>query len=395
MGILCGCEKNRLYSLGSNSFNDHKALIQLFQNPKTKIPLWIERMTLRLQAYYFDLKFTKGEFNISDYTSRHPVDKIAQKNNCEEYLNIVVTRATPKAISIEEIKPKTKSDRLMQNLIRFNHCHKIKEPEFQNDDITLLKRYEWMKNELTVSEKNDLILKDNCIILPNTLQSVAVQFKEHLGIVKTKSLLRTKVYFPNIDKMVENLIKDCISCQAIGKQNKPAKLNIMPVPERICQEINIDYLGPLPNGKYILVTIDQRSRHPEVVLVSSSSADQLLLSLDRILSSYGLPEVIITDNGPPFNSQAVKDYMLSHAIKHRRITPSWPQANAEAERFMQSLKEILKAAYIEKVEWRRAVYEFLSQYRHTPHCTTKIFPSEMMFNRKVRHIIPDQFHQSK
>ena len=183
-------------------FNDHKALIQLFENPKSKIPLRIERMTLRLQAYDFDLKFTKGELNISDYTSRHPVDKIAQKNNCEEYLNFVVTHATPKAISIEEINQETKSDRFMQNLanlIRFNHSHKIKEPEFQNNDIILLKRYERMKNELTVSENNDLILKDNRIILPNTLQSVAVQLahKGHLGIVKTKSLLRTKVYFPN------------------------------------------------------------------------------------------------------------------------------------------------------------------------------------------------------
>ena len=48
-----------------------------------------------------------------------------------------------------------------------------------------------------------------------------------------------------------------------------------------------------------------------------------------------------------------------------------------------------------KVEWRRAVYEFLSRYRHTPNCTTKISPSEMMFNRKVRHTIPDQLHQSR
>ena len=59
-------------------FNDHKALIQLFENPKSKIPLRIERMTLRLQAYDFDLKFTNGEFNISEYTSRHPVEIIVK-----------------------------------------------------------------------------------------------------------------------------------------------------------------------------------------------------------------------------------------------------------------------------------------------------------------------------
>ena len=97
--------------------NNHKALIQLFENPKCKIPLRIEGMPLRLQAYDFDLKFTKGELDISDYTIRHPVDQIAQRNKCEEYLNFVITHATPKAISIEEIKQETKCDRVMQNLI--------------------------------------------------------------------------------------------------------------------------------------------------------------------------------------------------------------------------------------------------------------------------------------
>ena len=53
----------------------------------------------------------------------------------------------------------------LANLIRFNHWHTITALELRNDDITLLKRYEKMKNELTVSENNDLILKDNRIIL--------------------------------------------------------------------------------------------------------------------------------------------------------------------------------------------------------------------------------------
>jgi hypothetical protein len=54
LGILYGCEKNRLYLLGRSFtvFNDHKALIYLFENPRSKIPLRIERMALRLQVRF-------------------------------------------------------------------------------------------------------------------------------------------------------------------------------------------------------------------------------------------------------------------------------------------------------------------------------------------------------
>ena len=55
---------------------------------------------------------------------------------------------------------------------------------------------------------------------------------------------------------------------------------------------------------------------------------------------------------------------------------------------MSSLKKIATAAFTEKKERKRETYKFLFSYRNSPHSTTKVPPAEMMFQRKLRYLIP-------
>ena len=63
----------------------------------------------------------------------------------------------------------------------------------------------------------------NRIVIPESLQDRAIilAHEEHKGIAKTKRLLRERVWFPNIDKKIENLLFKCTSCQLNNKGNKP------------------------------------------------------------------------------------------------------------------------------------------------------------------------------
>ena len=72
----------------------------------------------------------------------------------------------------------------------------------------------------------------------------------------------------------------------------------MQTPQHVWQCLKIDYLGPMPNGSYVLAVIAQRS----VKFVTNTSANQLTPCLERMFSIYGIPETIVTDNGPPFKS---------------------------------------------------------------------------------------------
>ncbi|XP_057290865.1 uncharacterized protein LOC130613554 [Hydractinia symbiolongicarpus] len=368
LSIVYGCKKDRLYLIAREFtiFNDQKALVNLLSNPKSTIPLRIERLTLRLQGYNFTIKHVKSAENISDYASRYPhtFSDDKKSNGIEEYVNFTATYACPKAITLDDIKTQTSQDKICQHLasiIGKNNWHLLDKPtnypDLSSKELDELKHYRKFKHELT-------LIKD------------------------TKVLLRSKVYFQGIDDLVEKKISNYIPCQAVTPTRADAPIRIMDIPEQVWETLNIDFLGPFPTGYYLFVVIDQRSKFPEVEFLKSTKAEILIPCLDRMFSTYGNPRNVISDNGPPFSSQKIKSYFKQRGIKHRRITPLWPQANAEAERFMQPLNKIMRTAKLEHKDWRNEVYRFLFAYRSTPHSTTKVAPSELMFNRKISYSIP-------
>ena len=404
LSITYACERNRLYLLGRDFtiYNDHKAIVNLLNNPNSTIPLRIERMILRIQGYNFQLKYVKSDENISDYMSRHPHDKQPEQNINEKYVNFVANHAIPHAFDIETVKYETINDancKIIINLISTNQWYKLNETQnnsdFKHANIELLKQYRTIKNDLTINEDKNIILKGNRIVLPLKLQKQAVNLAHqgHQGIQKTKSLLRTKVFFFGMDGLVENHLKDCLACQTNSTQNNPEPIKPSELPVSVWHTVNIDYLGPLPNGSYILVLIDQRSRFPEIEILSSTNATQLIDTLEKKFSVYGLPNVVISDNGPPFKSNEVKAYMQQNSIKHRRVTPLWPRANGEVERFMRPLTKIIRSANLERKNWKSECYKFLMNYRVTPHSITKVSPADIMFGRKIRHTIPNWQNQ--
>ena len=80
--------------------------------------------------------------------------------------------------------------------------------------------------------------------------------------------------------------------------------------------------------------------------------------------------------------------MLKHEIRHCHVTPYWPRANGEIERFMIPLTKVMITAKLEDKPYLTEVDNFLMAHRVTPHTTTKAPPSEVMFNQKIRYNIP-------
>jgi hypothetical protein len=68
-----------------------------------------------------------------------------------------------------------------------------------------------------------MLLKDTRIVIRHSLTEkiIDIAHQGHQGIVKTKALLREKVWFPGIDKAVERKITNCIPCQACSNKNSP------------------------------------------------------------------------------------------------------------------------------------------------------------------------------
>ena len=247
-----------------------------------------------------------------------------------------------------------------------------------------------ISSELCVLQ-NGIVMRGDRIVIPAVLRQniVNLAHEGHMGVVKTKALIRTKVWFPGIDEMVENTVKDCPLCNVVlpDKRMHPLKMSTLPAGPWL--SVSADFLGPFSNGYYCLVVIDDFSRFPIVETISSTSARTLVPMLDKIFSTHGVPEIFRSDNGPPFQSFEIKKFCEQNGIRHRKITPLWPRANALAENFMKPLSKAIKTATLEGRNWKTEMYKFLRNYRATPHVTTGVPPAVLLFNRNIRTLLPE------
>ncbi|XP_062577717.1 uncharacterized protein K02A2.6-like [Saccostrea cucullata] len=157
----------------------------------------------------------------------------------------------------------------------------------------------------------------------------------------------------------------------------------------------MDFCGPFPSGSYLMVVVDDYSRYPVVEILSRLTAKAVIPKLDNVFALFGIPDVVKTDNGPPFNGSLFKEFAKHLGFQHRKITPLWPQANGEAERFMKTIGKAIRAAHAEHRSWKQKLYCFLRNYRATPHATTSATPAELLLGRKLKTRIPEIIPSSK
>ena len=397
LAVVWGCEYFHLYIYGKpvTVITDHKPLLAIYNNPRSKPPARIERWTLRLQPYQVTVVYEQGEGNPADYMSRHPekstLSSSRQQRVAEEFVDYITHAAKPNALKLEDIAQATMKDPTLLAVIDAVRTSNWFEPSKRLDiNQNTYKALERVKEELTICSSSSVILRGRRIIVPEVLQQTVIDLAHegHQGITKTKSLLREKVWFPGINDAVEKKVKSCLACQVTTPETKCEPLNMSPLPEGPWQQISADFKD-LSGGGYLLVLYDDYSRYPIVEVIPSVSAPVVIPRLHKVFAEFGVPAKVRTDNGPPFNGREFQSFAKNMGFDHRKITPKWPRANGEAERFMRTVKKTIKAANMEQRPWKEELHEMLRNYRATPHSSTGKPPATVLFNRPMRVKIPD------
>ena len=109
----------------------------------------------------------------------------------------------------------------------------------------------------------------------------------HKGLVKMKQRLRTKVWWPGIDKDAEKFCKTCHGCQVVGGLCNPEPLHMTELPQGPWQDIAIDFVGPLPSGDYVFAVTDYYSRYVEISISKRNTAEVAINSLKKMLATHG------------------------------------------------------------------------------------------------------------
>ena len=84
-----------------------------------------------------------------------------------------------------------------------------------------------------------------------------------------------------------------------------------------------------------------------VKVMTSTTVSGTLDTLREWFCTNGIPEQLVTDNGPQFTADAFKEFTQLNGIRHIKSAPYYPALNRLAERLIQLLKQSLKASLID------------------------------------------------
>ena len=311
---------------------------------------------------------------MTDYLSRHPPPD-AEKTHLERHVRAVI--ATDHAVVLDKIREETRNDSELQTLIQT-----IRMGNWKSTGIDLKHYY-----RTEIYKADGVVLRGDRIIPPTSLRKriINIAHKQgHLGTSKTKEMIRNKYWFPLMNIQIENIVQSCFSCQIATNSihTKPAKMTT--IPQQPWEVVELDFCGPFPNGEYAMVLTDQFSRYPEVEFTRSIAIAPVRERLKKIFATHGVPKVVQTDNGPPFNSHEFKQLANETGFIHKPVTPYHPKAQGQVKNFNKLINKIAAIAKQDHINFHEATYDVLQAYRSTPHPTTKSTPYELLMNRQLR-----------
>ena len=224
------------------------------------------------------------------------------------------------------------------------------------------------------------------VVIPSTLQKCILKdfHAGHPGSTRMKSLMRSFVYWPNMDKDIENAVKSCKGC-ALAAKAPPIKFNPWPKTDLPWSRIHVDLAGPLEGYCYLIV-VDSFSKWPEVHRCKNPTTEITIKFLHELFARFGVVDTIVSDNASQFTSREFKDFCEAYQIEHITTAPYHPRSNGLAERFVDTLKRALKKVRATPTE--KALQQFLQVYRITPNNKTPASqsPAEVMFARRIRSV---------
>lgn len=122
----------------------------------------------------------------------------------------------------------------------------------------------------------------------------------HMGMSKMKTLCRSYMWWPGLDKDMENWVQSRDAC--LQSRSEPILAEPKKWVEASCpmDRIHIDFL--YLQGKNYLIMTDIFTKWPEVAEMKIMNSAAINEKLREIFARFVLPNKIVSDNGPQFRS---------------------------------------------------------------------------------------------
>lgn len=380
LSIVFGIRKFHQFLFGRRFtlLTDHKPLTALL-GPHTGIPPLaasrMQRWALLLSGHDYDIKYRKSELHgNADGLSRLPLPVVRSVTQHTDIFFFHQVEDAP--VTAKQVRRATRNDPVLSSVMDAL----IKGRKISDSPDT--KPY--MVRQQDLSLQSGCLLWGRRVIMPPSLRSPMLKQLHvgHCGIVRMKELARSYFWWPGLDKCIEEKAARCSTCQRVRNTPQPAPIHPWEWPAEPWQRVHVDFAGPFEDRMF-LVAVDAHSKWPEVAIMKSTTSRKTIERLQEMFSRFGIPEQLVSDNGPQFVSAEMEAFLRTNGIQHIRSAPYHPATNGLAERFVQTLKHSLLASGFQGSLHQR-VHSFLQTYRNTPHSTTKASPAELLLKRTLR-----------
>jgi hypothetical protein len=332
--------RNILIGTPFTLWTDHKPLQSwLLKPPKTERHA---RWLVKLQDFDFVIKHIEGEKNVlADLMSR-PAG--LEKVSFEELDQALNSGESPKMIAVNAV-----------SRLGFE------------DEIALAQTPKFIKE---CGVKDDKLLKKGglyyaagdcgqCLIVPHAFRERVVSFIHqlgHYGRKRTLQLVKASYYWAGLNADVLKYVACCDVCQ-VNKKSKIKKRvwQKYPITSRF-KTVHVDLVGPLQKSSkgrsYIFTMIDRYSRWMEAVPLANIRASDCAQSFyDVWVTRFGVPDVVVSDQGAQFESFIYNDMLSRLGARHVRTTAYHPQTNGKVERSHATIKNILRCLSAHRADW--------------------------------------------
>ena len=380
LAICFGCKKFHNYIFGKEVTieTDHKPLVSIMTKPLHQLSARMQRMRMRLQNYNLNVTYIKGsEMYIADTLSRAHSNSTEPSELFDKELSIASIGISQHML--HRIQEETKKDETLMCLIQ--QC-KIGWPDNINDVKNCIKPYTTYKNEITTTD--NLVLKQNRIIIPKSLQREMLHrlHETHQGVVKTKQLAKEYMHWPGMAQQIEDKINRCDLCQQFRNAQHNEPMISHKIPNTPYDKLGVDLFEI--NNKHFILVIDYYSKFPEITELNQTSSKHIIKALKEIFCRHGIPSTVVSDNGPQFASTEYRQFAKEFDFDPIFTNPYHPQSNGQAERYVQTIKTMIKKAILENKDYNVS----LLNYRNTPIQSLEASPAQLLMSRRLRSKLP-------
>lgn len=357
---------------------DHQPLLGILGPQKPTAQVLSPRMTrwcIKLSAYDYSIIYRRGKnHQNADALSRLPLqERLDEPWPPGDVLLFEALSRPP--LTAAEIARLTQQDSIMQRLYKAVQDGTVE--KLTGDEFAPYRR-----RATALALHRECITLGSRVIIPSSARSrvLALLHAGHRGMVAMKKCARSYVWWPGMDKVIEETVRQCRECQATQKSPPKAPIPTWDRPQTAWNTVHVDFAGPLL-GRTYLVVVDAYTKWVEVRHVTQATSAAVIDVLRSLFATFGIPRKVISDNGKAFISNEIKQFYASNGIQAATSPAYHPATNGQAERYVAELKRALLKDADKSIQCRLA--RFLYRQHTTIHTTTGMTPARAMFGREL------------